>query len=48
MVKNLEQNLFILLRDRKIDDDGDEMDDVPSQMNVWQDFDQLRCKAGIK
>ena len=48
MVKNLEQTLFVLLRDGKIDNDGDEMDKVSSQMDVWQDFDQLRCKAGIK
>ena len=47
-VKNLKQTLFVLLRDGKIDDDGDKMDKVPSQMDVWQDFDQLRRKAGIK
>ena len=47
-VENLERNLFVLPRERKIDEDGDEMDEVPSQMDVWQDFDQLRRKAGIK
>lgn len=47
-VENLERNLFVLPRERKIDEDGDETDEVPSQMDVWQDFDQLRRKAGIK
>lgn len=47
-VENLERNLFVLPRERKIDEDGDETDGVPSQMDVWQDFDQLRKKAGIK
>lgn len=47
-VENLERNLFVLPRERKMDEDGDETDEVPSQMDVWQDFDQLRKKAGIK
>ena len=51
-VENLERNLFVLPRERRMEDDGFgneyETDEVPGLPDVYSDFDRLRKKAGIK
>ncbi|KAI0048775.1 hypothetical protein FA95DRAFT_1678116 [Auriscalpium vulgare] len=47
-VMNLQRNLFVLPRTRQLDDEGFETDVVPGMPAVYQDFDQVRRKAGIK
>ncbi|KZP01754.1 DNA polymerase alpha catalytic subunit, partial [Calocera viscosa TUFC12733] len=46
-VENIERNLFVLKRDRKVED-GAETDEMPSNAEVFQDFDHVRRKAGIQ
>lgn len=51
-VENLERNLFVLPRERRLDLDEEtdelyETDDVPSSSDVYADFDRIRQKAGI-
>ncbi|EJD07472.1 uncharacterized protein FOMMEDRAFT_137775 [Fomitiporia mediterranea MF3/22] len=45
-VENLERNLFVLSRPKKLED-GHETDIVPDNLDVAKDFDALRKKAGI-
>jgi DNA polymerase alpha subunit A len=51
-VENLERNLFVLPREKKMDYDEDgepfETDEEPSFQEVYSDFDKLRKKVGIK
>jgi DNA polymerase alpha subunit A len=47
-VQNLQRNLFVLPRTAQLDDDGNESDIVPGLPEVYQDFDIVRQKAGIK
>ena len=51
-VENLERNLFVLPRERRMEEDemGNqyETDEVPGLPDVYSDFDRLRKKAGIK
>ncbi|KAI0630777.1 hypothetical protein C8Q77DRAFT_225853 [Trametes polyzona] len=52
-VENLERNLFVLPRDRRMEEDEDtgemyETDQVPELTDIYSDFDRLRRKAGIK
>ncbi|KAL5492315.1 POL1 [Sanghuangporus weigelae] len=46
-VENLDRNLFLLPRERKIED-GYETDVIPTTKDVHADFDAIRKKAGIK
>ncbi|KIJ54743.1 hypothetical protein M422DRAFT_24648 [Sphaerobolus stellatus SS14] len=43
-VEGIERNLFVLPRDRRADDE----DEIPSQDDVEEDFEQVRRKFGIK
>ena len=52
-VENLQRNLFVLPRERRVEEDpetGDlcETDVQPDMENVYDDFDRVRRKAGIK
>lgn len=52
-VENLERNLFVLPRERRMEEDDDtgemyETDMVPELPEIYSDFDRLRKKAGIK
>ncbi|KAI0793848.1 DNA polymerase alpha catalytic subunit [Fomes fomentarius] len=52
-VENLERNLFVLPRERRMEEDEDtgemyETDMVPELPEIYSDFDRLRKKAGIK
>lgn len=52
-VANLQRNLFILPRERRMEEEEDgkftiETDVVPDLNDVYQDFDRVRKKAGIK
>lgn len=52
-VENLERNLFVLPRERRMEEDEDtgemyETDTVPELSDIYSDFDRLRRKAGIK
>ncbi|KAL6306263.1 DNA polymerase alpha catalytic subunit [Sparassis latifolia] len=51
-VENLQRNLFILPRERRMQEDeaGDtyETDVVPEMKDIYEDFDRVRRKAGIK
>lgn len=52
-VENIERNLFVLPRDRRLAEDEDtgemyETDKVPDLQDIYMDFDRLRKKAGIK
>ena len=51
-VENLERNLFVLPRERRIEEDEDgneyETDEVPGLPDIYSDFDRLRKKVGIK
>jgi DNA polymerase alpha subunit A len=50
-VEGLQRNLFILPRDKRVEpEDGDlvETDIVPEKADVYQDFDRVRSKFGIK
>ena len=51
-VENLQRNLYVLPRERRIeiDEDGDEYetDFVPQITDVYQEFDTLRKRAGVK
>ena len=51
-VENLQRNLYVLPRDRRIDidEDGDEYetDVVPRAVDVHQEFDTYRKRAGVK
>ncbi|KAI0947004.1 hypothetical protein AcV7_009558 [Taiwanofungus camphoratus] len=52
-VENLQRNLFVLPRERRLEEDeetGDmyETDMVPGMKDIYDDFDQIRKKAGIK
>ncbi len=51
-VENLQRNLFVLPRERRLDLDNEtdelyETDDVPSLNDVYADFDRIRKKASI-
>ncbi|KAH8116362.1 hypothetical protein DFH11DRAFT_1580132 [Phellopilus nigrolimitatus] len=46
-IENLERNLFILPREKQLED-GYETDVVPDIKDVYNDFDAVRKKAGIK
>jgi DNA polymerase alpha subunit A len=47
-VGNLERNLFVLPRPFQLAEDGAETDVTPGVSEVFQDFDAVRQKAGIK
>ncbi|VDB99016.1 unnamed protein product [Peniophora sp. CBMAI 1063] len=47
-VQNMQRNLFVLPRTQQLDEDGNETDVVPGLPDVYQDFDQVRQKAGIR
>lgn len=51
-VENLQRNLFVLPREKRVeqDDDGSfyETDEVPGMPDVYNDFDHVRKKVGIK
>ncbi|KAI0676013.1 hypothetical protein C8Q78DRAFT_963901 [Trametes maxima] len=52
-VENLERNLFVLPRERRMDESEEtgemyETDQVPQLTDIYSDFDRLRRKAGIK
>jgi len=51
-VENLQRNLYVLPRERRIeiDEDGDEYetDTVPQVTDVYQEFDTYRKRAGVK
>ena len=51
-VENLQRNLYVLPRERRIDidEDGDEYetDIVPQIADVYQEFDKFRKRAGVK
>ena len=50
-VENLQRNLYVLPRGRRIDidEDGDEYEaDVPQIADVYQEFDTFRKRAGVK
>jgi DNA polymerase alpha subunit A len=51
-VENLQRNLYVLPRERRIeiDEDGDEYetDIVPRNADVYQEFDTFRKRAGVK
>lgn len=51
-VENLQRNLFVLPRERRVEEDegGEiyETDEIPAQTDVYDDFDRARKKAGIK
>lgn len=52
-VENLQRNLFVLPRERRMEEDEDtgemyETDQVPELPEIYSDFDRLRRKAGIK
>lgn len=51
-VENMERNLFVLPRERRMEEDefGEmcETDVVPELSDIYSDFDRLRKKAGIK
>ncbi len=52
-VENLERNLFVLPRERRLAEDEErgetyETDKVPDLQDIYMDFDRLRKKAGIK
>lgn len=51
-VENLQRNLFVLPREKRVEQDEDgelyETDGVPSLQDVYDDFDRIRKKIGIK
>ncbi|PCH44462.1 hypothetical protein WOLCODRAFT_105176 [Wolfiporia cocos MD-104 SS10] len=52
-VENLERNLFVLPRERRMEEDEEtgemyETDVVPEMTDVYSDFDRIRKNAGIK
>lgn len=51
-VENLQRNLYVLPREKRMEDDEEggsyETDEVPGMKDVYNDFDQVRKKAGIK
>ncbi|KAH9893227.1 hypothetical protein C8Q73DRAFT_836492 [Cubamyces lactineus] len=52
-VENLQRNLFVLPRERRMAEDEEtgemyETDEVPELTDIYSDFDRLRRKAGIK
>ncbi|KAI0369754.1 hypothetical protein BV20DRAFT_967411 [Pilatotrama ljubarskyi] len=52
-VENLQRNLFVLPRERRMEEDEEtgemyETDQVPELPEIYSDFDRLRKKAGIK
>ncbi|KIP07458.1 hypothetical protein PHLGIDRAFT_71117 [Phlebiopsis gigantea 11061_1 CR5-6] len=52
-VENLQRNLFVLPRERRVEDDAEtgelyETDVQPDMEDVYDDFDRVRRKAGIK
>ena len=53
VVENLKRNLFVLPRERRVEEDDEtgemvETDLVPALPDVYADFDRVRKKAGIK
>ena len=51
-VEGLQRNLFVLPREKRVEQDEEDMlretDEVPGMKDVFDDFDQVRKKAGIK
>ena len=50
-VEGLQRNLFVLPREKRVEQDegtSHETDEVPSMKDVYDDFDRVRKKAGIK
>ncbi|KAF7983750.1 hypothetical protein HWV62_19727 [Athelia sp. TMB] len=51
-VENLQRNLFVLPREKRVEQDEDgsfyETDEVPELTDVYNDFDHVRKKMGIK
>jgi len=51
-VEGLQRNLFVLLREKRVEQDEEgtsyETDEVPGMKDVYDDFDRVRKKAGIK
>ncbi|KZT09817.1 uncharacterized protein LAESUDRAFT_756049 [Laetiporus sulphureus 93-53] len=53
MVENLQRNLFVLPRERRVDLDEEtgeiyETDVIPEMSDIYSDFDQIRRRTGIK
>ncbi|KAF9266691.1 DNA polymerase alpha catalytic subunit [Marasmius fiardii PR-910] len=50
-VENLERNLFVLPRKRRVEEDEDgkfyDTDEEPTQPDVYKDFDAIRKRAGV-
>jgi len=51
-VKRLQRNLFVLPREKRVEQDEErtsyETDEVPGMKDVYDDFDRVRKKAGFK
>jgi DNA polymerase alpha subunit A len=48
-VEGLQRNLFVLPREKRLEEEtSHETDEVPGMKDVYDDFDRLRKKAGIK
>ncbi|KAH9849847.1 hypothetical protein C2E23DRAFT_887828 [Lenzites betulinus] len=52
-VENLQRNLFVLPRERRMEEDEDtgemyETDQIPELSDIYSDFDRVRRRAGIK
>lgn len=47
-VQGVERCVFLLMRDRKVDGNGNETDQKPTEDDVYDEFDELKSKFGIK
>lgn len=47
-VEGVERSVFLLKRDRKIDDEGNVTDIEPTEDDIYDEFDEVRGKLGIK
>ncbi|CAO1616593.1 unnamed protein product [Parajaminaea phylloscopi] len=47
-VQGVERCVFLLMRDRKVDDDGNVTDEQPTEDDIYDEFDELKSKHGIK
>ncbi|EJD43695.1 hypothetical protein AURDEDRAFT_88520 [Auricularia subglabra TFB-10046 SS5] len=46
-VENMERNLYVLKRQKQLDDDENETDIIPTDEDVWADVAAIRRQAGI-
>lgn len=47
-VEGVERCVFLLMRDRKVDSEGNVTDEQPTEDDIYDEFDELRTRHGIK